>query len=57
MDRLRLNTQPWPNRLWRVACATDSVGQFEVDMFIQVFIYFAQTLQREILDCKNYFRF
>jgi hypothetical protein len=26
-------------------------------MFIQVFIYFAETLHRAILDCKNYFRF
>ena len=24
-------------------------------MFIQVFIYFAETLYRAILDCKNYF--
>ena len=24
-------------------------------MFIQVFIYFAETLPRAILDCKNYF--
>ena len=38
MDRPRLNTQPWLNRLWRVAFATDIVGQLVVDMFIQVFI-------------------
>jgi len=38
LDRPRLNTQPWLNRLCRVAFATVGVGQIMADMFMQVFI-------------------
>ena len=47
LDRPRLNTQPWLNRLCRVACATDIVGQITVDMYVQVLIERARRLHDE----------
>ena len=38
LDRPGLNTPPWLNRQWGVACATDIAGQLTVDMYLQALI-------------------
>src|ERR1043166_5747789 len=49
-DRLRLDTQPPIDRSRRVACATDIVGHFVANMFLQVFI----ERSRRIAHCDGY---
>jgi len=47
LDRLRLNTQPWLDRLWRVAGAITVIGQIMADMFKQALIKCGRRLHHE----------
>src|SRR5206468_12359176 len=54
MDRPRLSTQPWLNRLWRApkVFGAGIVGQILADIFMQVLIERARRLTRRMVTVK-----
>ena len=57
LDRPRLNTQPWLNRLGRApkTFGADVVGQITADMFMQVFIELGRRYYKAMVTVNLYF--
>ena len=55
LDSSRLNAQPWLNRLWWVAFATDIVGQIVAVMFMQFLIERGDVFTTTLVTVHLYF--